>query len=94
MPNLSPIIQPSSAQPSSSSDQVIHPLLNQETEIDHPMDQIVSDTRSGVQTRSILDHFVSTIYLCPRLSLQRLMKHEGRDPHRVNSMHEELNNFT
>jgi len=65
MPSLSPIVQPSSAQPSSSSDQVIHPLLNQEIAKDHPMDQKVGDIRSGVQTRSRLDHFVNTIFLCP-----------------------------
>ena len=60
---------------------------------DHPIDQIVGDIESGVQTRSRLasfcEHYSFVSSFEPTKIEDALMDVDG-----VNAMHEELNNFT
>jgi hypothetical protein len=55
------------AQSSSSTQRQIVQLVI--TAIDHPLDQIVKDLRSGVQTMLDKNHFTSTTHLYHPLSL-------------------------
>jgi hypothetical protein len=60
---------------------------------DHPLDQIVGDIRSGVQTRSRLASFCECFSFVS--SFEPTKTEEAlNDVDWVNAMHEELNNFT
>jgi hypothetical protein len=60
---------------------------------DYPLDQIIGEIQSGVQTRSRLASFCEH---CSFVSLEEPKKIEDalKDFNWVNTMHEELNNFT
>jgi hypothetical protein len=81
----------SNDQPSSSNQlQVLQP-----THIarDHPMDMIIGDIRSGVQTRSRLVNFCEHFSFVSTIEPTKIDV-ALKDADWVNAMHEELNNFT
>ena len=81
----------SSVQPSASDQvQILQPV---HIARDHPIDQIVGDIRSGVQTRSRLASFCEHFSFVSSIEPKKIDK-ALKDVDWVNDMHEELNNFT
>jgi hypothetical protein len=77
-------------QPSSSNQSQI--LQPQHIARDHPIDQIVGDIHSGVQTRSRLASFCEH-YSFVSSNEPKKIDEALQDEDWVNAMHEELNNF-
>jgi hypothetical protein len=105
----SPIKQASGSQvqndDGASSSQVIQPIVQasssqqvqvlQPTNIarDHPLDHIIGDITSGVQTRSRLAYFCEHYSFVSSIEPTRIDE-ALEDVDWINAMHEELNNFT
>ena len=85
----------SSSQPSDQSNANNQVQVLQPTNVarDHPLDTVIGDISSGVQTRSRLisfcEHFSFVSSIEPKKIDEPL-----KDVDWVNAMHEELNNFT
>ena len=81
----------SSVQPSASDQvQILQPV---HIARDHPIDQIVGDIRSGVQTRSRLASFCEHYSFVSSIEPTKI-EDALQDVDWVNAMHEELKNFT
>ena len=84
-------VNQSNDQPSSSNQvQVLQPTSISR---DHPIDQIVGDIRSGIQTRSRLASFCEHYSFVSSIEPTKI-EEALQDVDWVNAMHEELNNFT
>jgi hypothetical protein len=84
-------VNQSNDQPSASNQvQVLQPTNIARV---HPLDQIVGDIRSGVQTRSRLALFCEYFSFVSSFKPSKI-EEALNDVDWVNSMHEELNNFT
>jgi len=87
--------QPSSSTSPSTSTQepVAPPRVHHAIAKDHPVDQIMGDISKGVQTRSRVASFFEHYSFVSSFESNR--EDEAlMDPDWVNTMHEELNNFT
>jgi len=73
--------------------QIVQPDIHPAIAMDHLLDQIVGDLRSGVQTRSRLVSFCEH-YSFVSPSEPTKIDEALKDVDWVNAMHEELNNFT
>jgi hypothetical protein len=85
----------SSSQPSDQSNASNQVQVLQPTNIarDHPLDSIIGDISRGVQTRSRLTSFYEHFSFMSSIEPKKIDK-ALLDVDWVNSMHEELNNFT
>ena len=74
------------------SDRPPHPRVHQSVQQDHPVDNILGSIRKGVTTRSRLANFCQFYSFVSSLEPLKVDK-AHKDPDRVMTMQEELNNF-
>ena len=79
--------------PTSTQDSLAQPRIHHAIAKDHPMDQIMGDISKGVQTRSRIASFCEHFSFVSSIEPNRVDE-ALNDADWVNSMHEELNNFT